>query len=102
MHVRFYVPLPRVESLFIPALQSSCTQALLAFKAHALGFFLPMPDPQTVLEGYFYVGTSLCSPCVFYIFGTRAVFSMDVGHLFLQCMLGVIPLIGGATDDVVT
>ena len=66
------------------------------------GFFLLMPDPQTVLEGYFYVGTSLHSLCGLIIFGVRAVFSMDVCHLFPQCKLAVIPLIGGVTDVVVT
>ena len=35
-------------------------------------------------------------------FGARAVFSIGVCHLFLQCMLSIIPLIGGVTDVVVT
>ena len=45
-------------------------------------------------------------PCMAYvhliIFGARAVFSMDACHLFPQCMLAVIPLIGDVTDVVVT
>ena len=32
-----------------------------------------------------YLGTFLCSLCGFNIFAVRAVFSMDVCHLFLQC-----------------
>lgn len=46
-----------------------------------------------VLEGYLYVGESLCR---FNIFGVRTVFSMDACHLFPQCVLFVILLIGGA------
>ena len=61
-----------------------------------------MPDPQTVLEGYFYVGTSLCRLHGFNIFWGEGCFSIDVCHLFLQCMLSVIPLIGGVTDVVGT
>ena len=55
-----------------------------------------MPDPQTVLEGYFYVGTSLCS------LQGLMFFSMDVCHLFLQGMLTVISLIGVFTGVVLT
>ena len=55
-----------------------------------------------VLEGYFYVGTSLCSLHVFNIFGARAVFIMDNCCLFSQCVLAIIPLIGGVTGVVVT
>ena len=74
-HVRSCVHPPRVESLFLPALWSSCIQAPLAFKAKcAGGFFLLMPDPQTVLEGYFYVRTSQCSLCVFNIFWCKGCF----------------------------
>lgn len=50
-----------------------------------------------VLEDYFYVGVSLCRLCGFNIFGMKGVFSVDVCHLFPQCMLAVIPLIGGVT-----
>ena len=48
-----------------------------------------------VLDGYLYVGLSLCSLCGFNIFGVRAVFSMDACRLFPQHMLVVFPLIGG-------
>ena len=45
-------------------------------------------------------------PCVvsmgLMFFGVRAVFSMDACHVFPQCMLDVIPLIGGVTGVVVT
>ena len=64
-----------------------------------------MPDPQTVLEGYFYVGTSLCSLrflFVFVVVATRVVFSMGVCHVFPQCMLAIISLIGGLAGAVVT
>ena len=50
MHVKPCVRPPRVESLFLPVLWSSCTQDPLAFKAKCSGgFFLLMTDPQTVL-----------------------------------------------------
>ena len=64
-----------------------------------------MPDPQTVLEGYFYVGMSLCSLHgfeFFFFLVAMFVFSMDVCHLFLQCMLAVISLIGYLTGVLVT
>ena len=48
-----------------------------------------------VLEGYLYVGSSLCSLCEFNIFDVRAVFIMDACRLFPQCVLVIIPLIGG-------
>ena len=35
-----------------------------------------------VLEGYFYMGASLCSLCESNIFGARAVFSIDAYHVF--------------------
>ena len=55
-----------------------------------------------VLEAYFYVGTS-CVACVgFIVVGVRAVCSKAACHLFPQCMLAIIPLIGGVTDVVVT
>ena len=45
-------------------------------------------------------------PCVVSVclifFGVRAVFLMDVCHIFPQCMLAVSPLIGSVTDVVVT
>ena len=45
-------------------------------------------------------------PCVacmgLVFFGARAVFSMDACHLFPQCVLADIPLIGGVTGVVVT
>ena len=44
-----------------------------------------------------------CVACVGLIFfGVRAVFSMDACHPFPQCMLAIIPLMGGVTDVVVT
>ena len=49
-----------------------------------------------VLIDCFYVGTSLCSLHESNIFGVRAVFSMDACHIFAQCVLAIIPLMGGA------
>ena len=66
-----------------------------------LGFFLLSLDLKTVLEGYYYLRTLLCGLHEFNIFGVRAICSMDTCHLFPQCMLAIIPLIGGATDAVV-
>ena len=43
------------------------------------------------------MGSSLCSLCGFNSFGKRGVFSMDVCHLFPQCLLTIIPLLGGVT-----
>ena len=60
-----------------------------------------MPDPQTVLEGYFYVGISLCTLHALIFFSESAIFSMDVYHLLPQCMLAIITLISVA-DIVVT
>ena len=42
-----------------------------------------------VLKGYFYMRASLYSPC-----GVRDLFSMDGCHIFLQCVLTIIPLMG--------
>ena len=55
-----------------------------------------------VLEYYFYVGVSLCRLCGFNIFGMKAVFSVDVCHLFPQYILAVNALIGSLTGVVVT
>ena len=67
------------------------------------GFFLSLPDPQTVLEGIFLKWECPCVASVGLIyFGVRAVFNMYICLLFPQCMLAIIPLIGGVTDVVVT
>ena len=55
-----------------------------------------------VLKGCFYVGMSLCSLNESNIFGAKAVFSMDDCHVFPQCVLALIPLIGGVIGVVVT
>ena len=61
-----------------------------------------MPDPQTVSEGYF-IWELPCVACLgLIVFGVRVVFTIDVFHLFPQCMLAIIPFIGGVTDVVVT
>ena len=65
----------------------------------ALGI-LPFSARPPDCLGYFYVGTSLCNLHGLIFFGVRAVFSMDVCHLFPQCMLAVVPLIGDVTDMV--
>ena len=53
-----------------------------------------------VLKGCFYVRVSLCSLCVFNIFGARADFGIDTSQVFLQGVLVIIPLIGGAVGVV--
>ena len=67
VHARPCVQPPREKSLFLPALWSSCMQALVTFKAkYSEGFsfqFLTLP-----WKAVFYMGMSLCSLCVFYIF----------------------------------
>ena len=47
-----------------------------------------------VLKHCFYVGTPLCSLSEFNIFGARAVLSMDACHVFSECMVTLISLIG--------
>ena len=67
-----------------------------------------MSDPQTVLEGCFYVGMSLCRlrgfifKFLYFLLVRGIFFSMDDCHLFPQCMLAIIPLIGGLTVVLVT
>ena len=62
-----------------------------------------MPDTQTVLGGFIFMWERPGVACVDLIcFGVRAVFSIDFCHLFSQCMLAVILLIGGVTNVVVT
>ena len=53
-----------------------------------------------VWEGYLYVGVSLCDLHGFYIFGLRAVSSMDACCLFSQSVLAIIPLISSVTGVV--
>ena len=52
-----------------------------------------MADPQTVLKDYFYMGMSLCNFCILNDFWCKDVFSMNICHIFPQCMLVVIVLI---------
>lgn len=47
-----------------------------------------------ILEDYLYAEASLHSLYGFNIFGARPVVSMDSCHLFPQCVLAIIPLIG--------
>ena len=55
-----------------------------------------------LMKGYFYVGSSLCSLQKSNIFSASAVFNMDICHVFPQCVLAIIPLIGGVTGVVMT
>ena len=55
-----------------------------------------------VLKGCFYVGVSLCSLCECNIFGAMSFYSMDAYHIFPQCVLTIIPLVGGVICVVVT
>ena len=57
---------------------------------------------SVVLQGNLYVRPSLCSLCVFDIFGARTVFSVDAFHLLPQFVLAIIPFISGVTCVVVT
>ena len=93
---------PRVESLFTPALWSSCNPAPLAFKAKCSGYsFSQCQTLRLSGGGLFYVGMSLCSLHGFNFFIVSTVFSVDDCHLFPQRMLAIIPLIGGLTGVVV-
>ena len=49
------------------------------------------------LVRYLYVRSSLYSLHGFNMFGVRIIFSMDACCLFSQCMLAIIPLIGGVS-----
>lgn len=40
---------------------------------------------------------SLCSMCDSDIFGARAVFSLSACHVFSQCVLAIVPLMGAVT-----
>ena len=69
-----------------------------------LGVLLLDARPSVCLGVLFCVGMSLCSLCRFSIFCCEGFFFfiiIDVCHLFPQCMLAIIPLIGGVTDAVV-
>ena len=69
---------------------------------NALVILLPDASPSDCLGGLFYVRTS-CVACVgLILFGASVVFIIDVCHLSPQCMLAIIPFIGGVTDVVRT
>ena len=55
-----------------------------------------------VLKGCFYMRVSLCSLCEPDTFVIRAVFSMVVCHIFPQCVLVIIPMMGVPIGVVVT
>ena len=62
-----------------------------------------MADPQLVSWGAVFMQGHFCVACVgFFFFFFLAAFSIDVCHVFLQCMLSIIPLMGGMMDVVVT
>lgn len=60
-------------------------------RLNALWVLLPNARLSCYLEGILLWGESLYSLCGIYIFGVRVAFSIDVCHLFPQCMLAVIP-----------
>ena len=75
----------------------------LSSRLNALGVLSSGRPSACVLGGCFYVGTFLCSLCgLLFFFFFLAAFSIDVCHVFLQCMLSIIPLMGGMMDVVVT
>ena len=103
VHLRTCVHPPWVELLFTPALWISCTQFPLAFKAKCSGGSSSKCQTLRLTWRAIFMWEL---PCVAWVglifFGARAFFSIDICHLFLQCMLAVIPLIGGVTDVVVS
>ena len=55
--------------------------------------------PVAVLKGYPFVGASLCSLHVPSAFGGTARFDMNRSHIFPQCVLAAITLVGGGAGD---
>ena len=47
-----------------------------------------------VLKGCFYVGVSPCRLCLSSVFGVRAGSDVDASHVFPQCLLATITLVG--------
>ena len=70
-------------------------------KLNALGV-LPLDSrPSDCLGRVIFMWEHPCVSCVGLIFfGASIVFSIDDCHLFPQCMLAIIPLIGDVTDVV--
>ena len=93
----------RPPRVFPPALWSSCSQAPLAFRAECSGGSSSQCQTLRLSWRAIFMYTCPYIACVILIFfSVRAVFSMDVCHVFPQCMLAVIPLIGGLAGAVVT
>ena len=85
---------PKAESLFPPILGSSCNQAPLAFKTKCSGNFSSCQILRLSWRAIFLWKHPFVVCVGFMLFGTRAIFSIDVCHLFSQCVLAVILLIG--------
>ena len=74
-------------------------QALLTFKAKCSRGSSPQCQTLRLSWRAIFLWKHPFVVCVgFMLFGTRAIFSIDVCHLFPQCVLAIIPLIGGVTD----
>ena len=70
-------------------------------KLNALGILPCDARPSDSLGGLLWESSSVaCEGLIF--FGEKAVSCIDVFHLFPQCMLAAIPLIGDMNDIVVT
>lgn len=102
-HVESFVHLPKVESLFLYALWKLCTQAPLNLKAKC------SKDSSSQWLSLRLSWKTIFMwecPCVIsallMFFWCKDVFSMNACHLFPQCMLVVILLIGKVIGIVMT
>ena len=75
------------------------TQALLTFKAICSRGSSPQCQTLRLSWRAIFLWEHPFVVCVgLLLFGTRAAFSIDVCHLFSQCVLAIIPLIAGVAD----
>ena len=94
MHVRPCVLPLRVSFCLLPH-GAPAHSSLLVFKAKCSGVSSCQCQTLRLSWKAMFKWKHPCVPCKclsFLIFGTRADFTMDVCHLFPQCMLAVIPL----------
>ena len=83
---------PRVDSLLPPALWGVFTQALLTFKAKCSRGSSPQCQTLRLSWRAIFLWEHPFVVCVgLMLFGTRAIFSIDVCHLFSQCVLAIPP-----------
>lgn len=103
------VPLERLVSLFF---QGNSVDLGIGSGSSDSSFYLYFSHPMIegdklsittmILEGRFSVRASLCSLHECDVFGARADFSVHACHVLLQCVLFIIPVIGGVTGAVGT